>query len=69
MEELRTKTIENLIAFLNAHDERDFGEFFRHIARHDKYRQENFAVVFPEFYEVIRKYCPADMSAQFAIPA
>ncbi len=66
MEERRTKTIENLISFLNAHDERDFGEFFRHLARHDKYRQENFAEVFPEFYREIEKYCPADVVPQYA---
>jgi len=61
MEELRTKTIENLIAYLNAHDDRDFGEFFRRIARHDKFRNESFAETFPEFYEVIKKYKPADV--------
>lgn len=56
MEELRTKTIENLISYLNAHDERDFNNFFRNIERHDKYRNENFAEVFPEFYTIIQQY-------------
>jgi MoaA/NifB/PqqE/SkfB family radical SAM enzyme len=62
MDELRTKTIDSLITFLHAHDERDFGEFFRHTARHDKYRGESFKEVFPEFYELIKKYEPPDVA-------
>jgi hypothetical protein len=40
MDELRTKNIDSRIAFLNVHDDRDFGKFFRHTARHHKYRAE-----------------------------
>ncbi|HWB63547.1 MAG TPA: twitch domain-containing radical SAM protein [Chitinophagales bacterium] len=61
MEETRTKTIENLITFLNADEQHDFAEFFRTIVRHDKYRQESFPEVFPEFWSVIEKYKPADV--------
>lgn len=56
IEERRTKTIENLISYLQGNDERGFHHFFSHIERHDKYRQENFADTFPEFYAVIEKY-------------
>lgn len=66
IEERRTKTIENLISYLNGQDERDFGEFFRHISRHDKFRLENFAEIFPEFFEVIEKYKPEDV--RMALP-
>ncbi len=61
MEERRTKTIENLITYLDGHDDRDFGEFFRHITRHDKFRIESFQQTFPEFYAVIEKYKPEDV--------
>ena len=42
-------------------DDRDFGEFFRYITRHDKFRIESFIGTFPEFYEVIEKYKPEDV--------
>lgn len=69
MEEARTKTIENLITFLNADEKHDFGEFFKHIARHDKYRQESFPEIFPEFWEVIEKYKPADVNMHYELTA
>jgi MoaA/NifB/PqqE/SkfB family radical SAM enzyme len=56
MDELRTRTIENLISYLKGTDERSFTEFFNYIERHDTYRQESFEKTFPEFYEVIKKY-------------
>ena len=62
MEELRTKTIENLIDYLNEKDERDFGDFFHHITRHDKFRKESFKHTFPEFYNEIEKYKPAELT-------
>jgi MoaA/NifB/PqqE/SkfB family radical SAM enzyme len=60
MDELRTKTIDSLITFLNAHDNRDFSEFFRHTWRHDKYRNECFKETFPELYKIIKEYAPLD---------
>lgn len=67
IEERRTKTIENLIAYLNGHDERDFGEFFRYINRHDQFRLESFAETFPEFYSLIEKYKPADVTMHLTV--
>ena len=67
MEELRTKTIDSLIAYLDGVDDRDFGEFFRHITRHDKFRIESFAATFPEFYEVIEKFKPADVEMALGV--
>ena len=67
MEELRTKTIGNLISYLNGKDERDFSEFFRHITRHDKFRQESFAQTFPEFYQLIEKYKPEDVKMELVV--
>lgn len=65
MTEERTKTIENLITFLNADEKHDFGEFFRYILRHDKYRQESFPEVFPEFWRVIEKYKPEGLEMHY----
>lgn len=67
MEELRTKTIGNLISYLNGKDERDFNEFFRHITRHDKFRLESFAETFPEFYQLIEKYKPEDVKMELSV--
>ena len=53
--------IENLITYLDAHEEAQFDEFFSTIARHDKYRQESFQEIFPEFWEVIKQYKPDDI--------
>jgi len=38
-----------------------FSEFFRLINRHDVYRKESFPEVFPEWWEVIKTYCPHDV--------
>lgn len=65
MDELRTKTIDSLIAFLNAHDSRDFGDFFRHTWKHDKYRKESFIETFPELYNLIKEYKPTDISIMY----
>jgi MoaA/NifB/PqqE/SkfB family radical SAM enzyme len=59
MTERRTKTVENLITYLDAHEDAKFDEFFMAIARHDKYRQESFPELFSEFWSLIQKYKPA----------
>jgi MoaA/NifB/PqqE/SkfB family radical SAM enzyme len=56
MDELKTKTIDSLITFLNGKDDRSFKAFFEHIERHDKYRNESFKETFPEFWEIIKIY-------------
>ena len=56
IEERRTKTVENLIAYLNGTNEMNLTDFFKHIERHDKFRLENFAETFPEFYQLLSKY-------------
>jgi MoaA/NifB/PqqE/SkfB family radical SAM enzyme len=61
IEERRTKTIENLISYLNGQSEHDFAAFFQHIQRHDKFRIESFVETFPEFYKLVEKYKPADL--------
>lgn len=58
MTERRTKTVENLITYLDAHEDAKFEEFFMTITRHDKYRQESFLEIFPEFWSLIQKYKP-----------
>jgi MoaA/NifB/PqqE/SkfB family radical SAM enzyme len=67
IEERRTKTIENLISYLNGQDERDFANFFQYIQRHDKFRMESFIDTFPEFYAAIEKYKPADIEMPIGV--
>jgi MoaA/NifB/PqqE/SkfB family radical SAM enzyme len=64
MEERRTKTIENLISYLNGQSEHDFTAFFQHIQRHDRFRMESFMATFPEFYTLIEKYKPAELAME-----
>ncbi|MBL7777708.1 MAG: twitch domain-containing radical SAM protein [Chitinophagales bacterium] len=52
----KTKTVEDLIIFLENKIDKDFGSFFKKIKQHDEYRQEDFAKVFPEWWEVIKEY-------------
>jgi sulfatase maturation enzyme AslB (radical SAM superfamily) len=54
--EMRTRTVENLISYLNGSIENDFQDFFDHINRHDKFRHESFRETFPEFWEIIKGY-------------
>ncbi|MCF8465135.1 MAG: hypothetical protein K9G41_09850, partial [Flavobacteriales bacterium] len=54
MSEEETKTIEELVTFLNESVDKPFEEFFRYVNRHDTFRQESFPAVFPEFYELIK---------------
>lgn len=61
MTEPETKTISNLITYLNYHVEKPFSEFFRYVNRHDVYRKESFAATFPEYWETLREYKPADL--------
>ena len=68
MTERRTKTIENLITYLDYHDNVSFNEFFETIARHDKYRQESFQEIFSEFWELIEQYRPAQVEMYEANP-
>lgn len=56
-DELLTKTVNTLVTYLDYKEEAgDFDEFFTSIERHDKYRNENFATVFPEYWDLIKKY-------------
>lgn len=52
----KTKTIEDLILFLDNKTDKDFNSFFQKIKRHDEYRQENFASTFPEWWDIIKGY-------------
>jgi len=58
MSEQETRTIEELVTFLNEDVEKPFDEFFRYVNRHDTFRQESYPTVFPEFYEVIKSNEP-----------
>jgi sulfatase maturation enzyme AslB (radical SAM superfamily) len=62
MSTARTKTIEDLIIYLDNTVDRDFGEFFRRIEQHDRYRGQSFAETFPEFWEIILPYRPGELS-------
>lgn len=52
----KTKTIEDLILFLDNKIDKDFSGFMQKIKRHDDYRQEDFAATFPEWWAVIKAY-------------
>jgi len=58
MSEQETKTIEELVTFLNEDVEKPFDEFFWYVNRHDTFRKESFPTVFPEFYQIISEYKP-----------
>jgi sulfatase maturation enzyme AslB (radical SAM superfamily) len=62
MTESRTKTVQDLITFLDHSLDKDFGEFFRRIEAHDRYRKQSFAETFPEFWKLLEPYRP--VSAQ-----
>lgn len=55
-QELRTRTVENLISFLNGTISISFQRFFDHVHRHDRFRQESFPDTFPELWSLIRSY-------------
>ncbi|GIV33327.1 MAG: hypothetical protein KatS3mg031_0862 [Chitinophagales bacterium] len=56
-----TKTIDDLIIYMDHDVPQNFAEFFRYINRHDVYRGERFDEVFPEFWQVIEPYKPDDL--------
>jgi len=56
MDETRTKTVENLITFLNNSINKDFSGFMKKMRLHDAYRKESFDQTFPEWWELIRAY-------------
>ena len=59
--EQETRTIEELVTFLNEDVDKPFDEFFRYVNRHDAFRQESYLTVFPEFYDLINEYEPEDL--------
>jgi MoaA/NifB/PqqE/SkfB family radical SAM enzyme len=52
----KTKTVEDLITFLDNKIDRDFSGFMQKIKLHDDYRQEDFAKTFPEWWAVMQDY-------------
>src|SRR5690606_11680893 len=56
--EADTRTVDELIVFLNEKIDKPFDEFFRYVNRHDVYRKESYPEVFPEFYNLISSYVP-----------
>lgn len=59
--ESETKTVADLVTYLEHDEQKDFGEFFRMVNRHDVYRGESFPEVFPEFWDIIRPYKPKEL--------
>ena len=64
--EQETKTIEELVTFLNEDVQKPFDEFLRYVNRHDTFRQESYPTVFPEFYELIKDNEPEDLDWNLA---
>jgi len=58
MSESSTKTIQDLVTFLDNRIDRDFRKFFTKIEWHDRYRGESFSETFPEYWSLIKKYAP-----------
>jgi MoaA/NifB/PqqE/SkfB family radical SAM enzyme len=56
-----TKTVDELIQYLDFQVDKPFGEFFRYVNRHDVYRKESFPEVFPEFWALLQPYKPVDV--------
>lgn len=56
--EADTRTIDELIVFLNEPVDKPFDEFFTYVNRHDLYRKESFTSIFPEFYKLISAHVP-----------
>jgi sulfatase maturation enzyme AslB (radical SAM superfamily) len=56
MDETRTKTVENLIIFLNNSIYKDFSGFMKKMRLHDAYRKESFEKTFPEWWALISEF-------------
>lgn len=61
MTEEDTKTIENLVQYLNYSVDRPIEGFFRLVNKHDVYRAESFETVFPELWSILQEYKPEDL--------
>ncbi len=57
MSEEETRTVEELVGFLDHSIDRGTSGFFDYVHTHDRYRNESFAVVFPELNELLMSYC------------
>lgn len=59
----QNKMTSELLQFLNwKEDHFNMDEFFRVINRHDVFREETYADVFPEFWALIKQYKPDDLT-------
>jgi MoaA/NifB/PqqE/SkfB family radical SAM enzyme len=56
-----TKTVNELLTYLDYSVEKPFSEFYRYVNRHDVYRKESFPSVFPEFWQILKPYKPTDV--------
>lgn len=61
MTEPETRTVEELLTYLKEPSTGSFEHFFRYVNSHDIYRKESFRKTFPEFWNLISSFCPADM--------
>jgi len=52
----QTRTIQNVIDFLDSKPNLKFSAFLKEIERGDKYRKEDFKTIFPEFWKLIEDY-------------
>ncbi len=56
MEKKRTRTVEDIIRFMEAPSNTPFQKFFIEVGKGDDYRGESYAEIFPEFWKHISKY-------------
>jgi len=52
----QTRTINDVIGFMDSNPSLPFEQFFREVERGDKYRKEDFRKVFPELWDVIEPF-------------
>jgi len=55
-DEKLTRTIENIIEFLNTKPNVSFQEFFKELERGDNYRKESYPIIFPEWWKILSPY-------------